>query len=104
MEPESTSVSGSDTIIGAAIRQRNDDSLLGGLTEREAQVLRMVASGDTNREVAEELILSIRTMERHVGNIYSKIGARGRVDATVFASPTVWCRTADNRLSVSRHF
>jgi len=56
MEPESTSVSGSDTIIGAAIRQRNDDSLLGGLTEREAQVLRMVASGDTNREVAEELI------------------------------------------------
>ena len=104
MEPESPSVSGSDTIIGAAIRQRNDDSLLGGLTEREAQVLRMVASGDTNREVAEELILSIRTMERHIGNIYSKIGARGRADATVFASPTVWSRAADNRLSVPRHF
>ena len=90
--------------MGEAVRQRNDDSLPGGLTEREAQVLRMVASGNTNREVAEELILSIRTMERHIGNIYSKIGARGRADATVFASPTVWCRAADNRLSVSRHF
>jgi len=45
----------------------------------------MVAGGKTNNEVAEELVLSIRTIERHIGNIYSKIGARGRADATVFA-------------------
>ena len=56
-----------------------------GLTSREAQVLTMVASGRTNNEVADELVLSIRTVERHIGNIYSKIGARGRADATVFA-------------------
>ena len=56
-----------------------------GLTLRETQVLRLVASGKTNNEVAEELVLSIRTVERHIGNIYSKIGARGRADATVFA-------------------
>ena len=56
-----------------------------GLTPRETQVLRLVASGKTNNEVAEELVLSIRTVERHIGNIYSKIGARGRADATVFA-------------------
>ena len=56
-----------------------------GLTRREAQVLQLVASGRTNNEVAEELVLSIRTVERHIGNIYSKIGARGRADATVFA-------------------
>ena len=55
------------------------------LTDREAQVLAMVASGKTNIEVAAELVLSIRTVERHIGNIYSKIGARGRADATVFA-------------------
>ncbi len=45
----------------------------------------MVASGNTNGEVAEELVLNIRTVWRHIGNIYSKIGARGRADATVFA-------------------
>ena len=56
-----------------------------GLTARETEVLRMVAGGKTNNEVAEELVLSIRTVERHIGNIYSKIGARGRADATVFA-------------------
>ena len=56
-----------------------------GLTEREIQVLSMVASGRTNHEVASELVLSIRTVERHIGNIYSKINARGRADATVFA-------------------
>ena len=48
-------------------------------------MLSMVASGRTNNEVAAELVLSIRTVERHIGNIYSKIGARGRADATVFA-------------------
>ncbi len=56
-----------------------------GLTGRETEVLRLVASGKTNNEVAEDLVLSIRTVERHIGNIYSKIGARGRADATVFA-------------------
>jgi len=55
------------------------------LTAREIQVLCMVATGWTNNEVAAELILSLRTVERHIGNIYSKIGARGRADATVFA-------------------
>ena len=56
-----------------------------GLTGRETEVLRLVASGKTNKEIAEDLVLSIRTVERHIGNIYSKIGARGRADATVFA-------------------
>ena len=57
----------------------------GGLTDREAEVLRLVASGRTNSEVAAELVLSIRTVERHIGNIYAKIGARGRAAATVYA-------------------
>ncbi len=60
-------------------------ALPGGLTRREAQVLNMLAGGKTNNEVAAELVLSLRTVERHIGNIYSKIGARGRADATVFA-------------------
>ena len=54
------------------------------LTKREVEVLRLVASGRTNNEIAEELFLSVRTVERHIGNIYGKIAARGRADATAY--------------------
>jgi DNA-binding NarL/FixJ family response regulator len=56
-----------------------------GLTEREVEVLRLVASGKSNAEIAAELVLSIRTVERHISNIYAKINAHGRVDATSYA-------------------
>ena len=59
--------------------------LPGGLTEREVEVLRLVASGKSNAEIAGELVLSIRTVERHISNIYGKIGSGGRADATAFA-------------------
>lgn len=73
------------THISEPTRRDPDAPFLSGLTERETQVLRMVAGGKTNNEVAAELVLSIRTVERHIGNIYSKIHALGRADATVFA-------------------
>jgi non-specific serine/threonine protein kinase len=57
----------------------------GGLSRREAEVLRLVAAGRSNREVAEELALSVRTVERHITNLYGKIGAKNRADATAFA-------------------
>jgi DNA-binding NarL/FixJ family response regulator len=44
-----------------------------------------VASGRSNREIAEELVLSLRTVKRHVTNLYAKIGARGKADATAYA-------------------
>ena len=56
-----------------------------GLTERETEVLQLLASGMSNRELAAALDLSIRTIERHVSNIYFKIDAHNRVDATAFA-------------------
>ena len=55
------------------------------LTPRELQVLRLVAGGETNAEVAHRLGLSIHTVERHLANLYPKIGARGRSDATAYA-------------------
>ncbi len=55
------------------------------LTSREIEVLQLVASGMSNREIASALGLSIRTIERHVSNIYDKIGVHNRVDATAFA-------------------
>jgi non-specific serine/threonine protein kinase len=50
----------------------------GGLTPREREVLQLIAAGRTNHEIAETLVLSIRTVERHIETIYSKIGVRGR--------------------------
>jgi DNA-binding NarL/FixJ family response regulator len=48
-------------------------------------VLRLIASGRSNREIADELVLSVRTVERHITNLYGKISARGKADATAFA-------------------
>jgi len=56
-----------------------------GLSPREIEVLCLLASGRTNKEIAVELVLSVRTVERHTLHIYEKIGARGRADAVAFA-------------------
>lgn len=56
-----------------------------GLTPREAEVLRLVASGSTNKQIAAGLSLSEKTIERHLSNIFAKIGASSRAGATAFA-------------------
>jgi len=56
-----------------------------GLSRREVEVLRLVAGGESNSEIARRLGLSPHTVERHVANIYRKIDARGRADATAYA-------------------
>jgi DNA-binding NarL/FixJ family response regulator len=48
-------------------------------------VLSLIARGRTSREIAAELSLSVRTIGRHITNIYAKIGARTRADATAYA-------------------
>jgi pimeloyl-ACP methyl ester carboxylesterase/DNA-binding CsgD family transcriptional regulator len=55
------------------------------LTARERAVLRLIAAGETNDEIARRLGITDNTVERHVTNIYRKIDARGRADATAFA-------------------
>ena len=55
------------------------------LTEREVEVLRLVARGRSNREIAAELIISVNTADRHVSNILTKIGASNRAEAASFA-------------------
>jgi DNA-binding CsgD family transcriptional regulator len=57
----------------------------GPLTAREAQVLRLVATGMTNRAVAAELVLSDKTVARHVSNIFTKLGVSSRAAATAYA-------------------
>ena len=57
----------------------------GSLSERETQVLRLVASGKTNRAIAEELFISEKTVARHVSNIFDKLGVSTRSAATAWA-------------------
>jgi DNA-binding CsgD family transcriptional regulator len=57
----------------------------GGLTAREVEVLRLVASGRTNRAIASELVLSEKTVARHISNIFTKLGVPSRAAATAFA-------------------
>jgi DNA-binding CsgD family transcriptional regulator/tetratricopeptide (TPR) repeat protein len=56
-----------------------------GLTARELEVLRLVAAGQTNKSIAAELVLSERTVERHVSNIFFKLDVSSRAAATAFA-------------------
>lgn len=57
----------------------------GGLTSRQIQVLALVATGRTNREIAEELVVSEHTVRRHLQNIFAKVGVTSRTAATAFA-------------------
>jgi DNA-binding CsgD family transcriptional regulator len=57
-----------------------------GLTRRELEIVRLVAAGRTNREIARDLFLSIRTVDMHVRNAFAKLGCRSRVEATRRAS------------------
>jgi len=59
--------------------------LPGNLTARQAEVLRLLADGLTNKEIAARLYLSPGTVERHLATIYRKLGLGGRVDATRYA-------------------
>jgi DNA-binding CsgD family transcriptional regulator len=56
-----------------------------GLTPRELEVLRLLAEGETNRAIAAELIVSERTVDRHVSNIFAKLGLSTRAAATGYA-------------------
>jgi len=60
-------------------------TIAGGLSTREAEVLGMVAGGHTNRAIAAALGISERTVDRHVSNIFTKLGVTSRAAATAFA-------------------
>ena len=78
--------------LGAVTEAARTEALLhvahalpAGLTSREAEVLRALASGKTNRDIAIELVISEHTVGRHLQNIYAKLGVSTRAAATAFA-------------------
>jgi DNA-binding NarL/FixJ family response regulator len=64
---------------------RGRPALPGGLTGREAEVLALVAAGRTNREIAATLVLSHKTVARHLSNIFAKLGVTSRTQAAAWA-------------------
>jgi ATP/maltotriose-dependent transcriptional regulator MalT len=56
-----------------------------GLTRREVEVLRLIAAGRSNPDIAAELVISLNTVTRHVSNIFSKTGAANRAEAATYA-------------------
>jgi DNA-binding NarL/FixJ family response regulator len=84
-----------DTFLGAALRQlpaapplsprRATKLAFGGLTEREREVAALIARGRTNRQIADELVITEHTAERHVENILGKLGLTSRVQIAAWA-------------------
>ncbi|MFE6850731.1 LuxR C-terminal-related transcriptional regulator [Streptomyces sp. NPDC057674] len=68
-------------LVGGGSRRR----LPGGLTAREAEVLRLVAAGGTNKDIARALVISDHTVARHLNNIFAKLGVGSRASATAYA-------------------
>jgi DNA-binding NarL/FixJ family response regulator len=67
------------------ISRKTAPKIAGGLTAREVEVLRLVAEGKTNRAIADKLVISERTVARHVSNIFTKLGLSSRSAATAYA-------------------
>jgi DNA-binding NarL/FixJ family response regulator len=68
-----------------ALAKRSPPLEVHGLSKRELEVLRLVAAGGTNKAIAADLVLSERTVERHLSNIFSKLGLSSRSAATAYA-------------------
>jgi len=65
---------------------RDERILVETLSDRELEVLRLVADGSRNHEIARNLYITVKTVEFHVSNILGKLGARSRTEAAVRAS------------------
>jgi DNA-binding NarL/FixJ family response regulator len=69
----------------AVARHRSDDAPFDVLTPRELEVLKLIAEAQSSKEIAQQLVISVKTVERHRANILEKLGMRDRVELTRYA-------------------
>jgi LuxR family maltose regulon positive regulatory protein len=72
-------------LAGCGVPGRMEATLPEPLTVREQEILGLIAAGLTNREIADQLVISAETIKTHTGNIYGKLGARSRTEAVARA-------------------
>jgi DNA-binding NarL/FixJ family response regulator len=88
-QPKPAAISDSSALVSAARSvwpAANRISIAaGGLSTREIEVLRLVAAGKTNPEIAAALFLSEKTVARHLSNIFAKLDVNSRTSAAAFA-------------------
>lgn len=84
-----------DRFLGSGSGQLRDASMLDVLTEREREVLVLIAHGLSNTEIARKLFLSEATVKTHVGRVLAKLGLRDRVQGVVLAYETGLVRPGD---------
>ena len=72
-------------LAASGLPRRARRTLPGGLTRRQVEVLRLLAAGRSNREIAAELVISPRTAEHHVQDVYVRIGVATRAGAALYA-------------------
>jgi DNA-binding NarL/FixJ family response regulator len=82
--------------------ERLGEEPVGALSERETEVLVLVARGLSNLQVATELNLSEATVKRHLANVYQKIGVRSRSEAVRMALMEQWIGLGESTSSVDR--
>lgn len=75
--------------------ERREGPTDGALTEREMEVLELAAKGMTNREIAQALSLSIRTVQAHLTNVFGKLGVGSRTEAVLYALREGWLTLED---------
>jgi two-component system response regulator NreC len=81
----------------AHAEQDDDKSAFDGLTEREREVLKLIADGMGNQEVADALVISVKTVERHRANILAKLGLHSRTELVKYA---MWQRPPQDGLEL----
>lgn len=70
--------------------KRSVPDAMDDLTEREMDVLKLAAKGMSNRGIAEELVISVRTVQTHLNNVFNKIGVGSRTEAVIYALRKGW--------------
>lgn len=75
--------------------KRTEEDALEDLTEREMEVLKLAATGRSNREIGTELTISVRTVQTHLNNVFNKMGVGSRTEAVIYALRKGWITLED---------